>query len=79
MTKSIITLRKKAISGGRLFLYLDYYPPFWDSKTNSFLRREFLKLYLHQKPADQHQKMANAENMHTAELIRAKSRMKSIR
>ncbi|KAF2328033.1 site-specific integrase [Flavobacterium ginsenosidimutans] len=72
MNKSIITLRKKAISGGRLSLYLDYYPPYWDSKTNSFSRREFLKLYLYQKPANQYEKAANAENLHTAELIRAR-------
>ncbi|CAM3387681.1 tyrosine-type recombinase/integrase [Flavobacterium chungbukense] len=72
MSKSIATLRKKAISKGRMSLYLDFYPPIWDQDANCFTRREFLKLYVYQKPADQYQKMANIENMHTAELIRAR-------
>ncbi|TDW47847.1 site-specific recombinase XerD [Flavobacterium sp. 270] len=72
MSKSIATLRKKAISQGRMSLYLDFYPPLWDEDSNCFTRREFLKLYVYSKPADQYQKMANMENMHTAELIRAR-------
>jgi integrase len=72
MGKSIVTLRKKAISQGRMSLYLDFYPPVWDSRANDYTRREFLKLYLYQKPADQHQKLSNSENLHTAELIRAR-------
>lgn len=72
MSKSIATLRKKAISQGRMSLYLDFYPPLWDENLNCFTRREFLKLYIYCKPVDQYQKMANIENMHTAELIRAR-------
>lgn len=72
MAKSIVTLRKKAISKGRMSLYLDFYPPVWDDKLNDFSRREFLKLYIYQKPADQYQKIANTENLHAAELIRAR-------
>lgn len=70
MGKSIVTLRKKAISQGRMSLYLDFYPPVWDENLNDFSRREFLKLYIYQKPADQYQKLANTENLHAAELIR---------
>jgi len=72
MSKSIVTLRKRAISHGRMSLYLDFYPPIWDDNSSCFSRREYLKLYVYQKPADQYQKMANIENMHTAELIRAR-------
>ncbi|MBE8726320.1 site-specific integrase [Flavobacterium hungaricum] len=72
MSKSIATLRKKVISQGRMSLYLDFYPPLWDEKSNCYTRREFLKIYVYIKPADQYQKMANIENMHTAELIRAR-------
>lgn len=72
MSKTIITLRKKAISQGRMSLYLDFYPPVWNAAANDYTRREFLKLYIYQKPADQHQKLSNSENLHTAELIRAR-------
>lgn len=72
MSKSIVTLRKKTISQGRMSLYLDFYPPVWNEDSNCFTRREFLKLYVYQKPANQLQKMENIENMHTAELIRAR-------
>ncbi|MFB9075818.1 site-specific integrase [Flavobacterium procerum] len=72
MSKSIVTLRKKTISQGRMSLYLDFYPPVWNAATNDYTRREFLKIYVYQKPVDQFQKMANTENLHTAELIRAR-------
>lgn len=72
MSKSIVTLRKKAISQGRMSLYLDFYPPVWNSAINDYTRREFLKIYVYQKPADQYQKIANKESLHTAELIRAR-------
>ncbi|MGE8341709.1 MAG: site-specific integrase, partial [Flavobacterium sp.] len=44
----------------------------WNAGANDYTRREFLKLYIYQKPADQHQKLSNSENLHTAELIRAR-------
>ena len=44
MTK--VTLRSKPISGNRLTLYLDYYPPVPHPETGKATRREFLKLYL---------------------------------
>ncbi|MFD2941795.1 site-specific integrase [Flavobacterium notoginsengisoli] len=72
MSKSIVTLRKKTISQGRMSLYLDFYPPVWNDDSNCFTRREFLKLYVYQKPSNQLQKMENIENMHTAELIRVR-------
>lgn len=72
MSKNIVTLRKRAISKGRISLYLDYYPPVWDEESNNYTRREFLKLYIYQKPADQYQKIANTENLHAAEMIRAR-------
>lgn len=72
MSKSTVTLRKKTLSQGKMSLYLDFYPPVWNSESNSYTRREFLKMYVYQKPADQYQKMSNIENLHTAELIRAR-------
>lgn len=72
MSNSIVTLRKRKISKGRLSLYLDFYPPRWDADSNEYTRREFLKLYIYEKPEDQYQKIANIENQHAAELIRAR-------
>ncbi|KVV15983.1 tyrosine-type recombinase/integrase [Flavobacterium sp. TMP13] len=72
MSKSIVTLRKKNISNGRLSLYLDFYPAIWDHKSNALSRREFLKLYIFQKPENQFQKRSNLENLRIAELIMAR-------
>jgi site-specific recombinase XerD len=69
MKKSNVTLRQQVISKGKVSLYLDFYPPILNAETNQYSRREFLKLYLFEKPKNQIQKMANIENLHTAELI----------
>jgi len=41
-----VFLRRKEISGGRLSLYLDFYPPIRNPHTNRFSRREGLGIYL---------------------------------
>lgn len=69
MGKSNVTLRKKTISKDRMSLYLDFYPPILNQKTNKLTRREFLKLYIFEKPRSQTQKISNIENIRTAELI----------
>lgn len=69
MKRIRVTLRKKSISNGRQSLYLDYYPPFFNSESGEHSRREFLKLYLIAKPTSQIEKILNAENLHRAELI----------
>ncbi|MFC5683572.1 tyrosine-type recombinase/integrase [Flavobacterium sp. MAHUQ-51] len=72
MGKSNVTLRQKEIANGRISLYLDFYPPILNSKTNKYSRREFLKIYLYKKPRDQIQKTANIENLRTAQLLHLK-------
>lgn len=72
MEKSNVKLRQKEIANGRISLYLDFYPPILNSKTNEYTRREFLKIYLFKKPKDQIQKISNIENLRTAELIQAR-------
>ncbi|WP_017496407.1 site-specific integrase [Flavobacterium sp. WG21] len=69
MKKTNVTLRKKILADGRISLYLDFYPPVLNTETNRSTRREFLKLYLFDKPNSQIQKISNIENLHTAELI----------
>jgi integrase len=69
MKKTKVTLRRKAIADGKLSLYLDFYPPYFNKVTGEYSRREFLKLYLFAKPKNVIEKMNNAEYQKTAELI----------
>ena len=58
---SKVTLRNKKITGGKLSLYLDYYPPIIDSKTAKETRREFLKLFVYENPKSTEEKKHNSE------------------
>src|SRR4030095_7401321 len=59
MTK--VTLRSKPISGNRLTLYLDYYPPITHPTTGKLTRREFLKLFLHSEVENEEQMYVNGD------------------
>mgnify|MGYP003574955782 CR=1 FL=1 len=69
MKRISVTLRSKAISKGRQSLYLDFYPEVFNPETGKKTRREFLNLYIFEKPKGFGEKLANSENMRTAELI----------
>jgi integrase len=69
MKKGNVKLRKKLLVSGMISLYLDFYPPILNTETNKYTRREFLKLYLFERPKNQIQKISNIETLHTAELI----------
>ncbi|WP_235935432.1 site-specific integrase [Flavobacterium ichthyis] len=69
MKRIKVTLRKKALSNGKLSLYLDFYPPYLNAHIGAYSRREFLRIHLIAKPKNQIDKIANMENLHTAELI----------
>jgi integrase len=69
MKKSNVTLRQKVLASGKISLYLDFYPPILNANTNQYTRREFLKLYLFEKPKNQIQKITNIENQRIAELM----------
>ena len=56
-----VKLRQKKISGGRQSLYLDLYPAIPHPKTGEPTRREFLKMYLFDKPKDFVDKQHNKE------------------
>ncbi|MEM7550413.1 MAG: site-specific integrase [Bacteroidota bacterium] len=66
-----VTLRQKKISKGMISLYLDFYPPLVDPETKKSTRREFLKLYLHEKPRGVLEKNHNKETKIQAESIRS--------
>lgn len=67
-----VTLRQKSISKGRFSLYLDFYPAILHPKTGKPTRREFLNLYIFQKPKTSIDKQHNAETTRIAESIKQK-------
>lgn len=68
-----ITLREKKISNGRKSLYLDFYPAIPNpDNPNKTTRREFLKLYVYDKPKTPIQKQDKKQTLQLAEQIRQK-------
>ncbi|MFO8235864.1 MAG: site-specific integrase [Bacteroidales bacterium] len=67
-----VTLRTKKIKSGRKSLYLDFYPPILNTETGKETRREFLKLYVLEKPKTPIEKNSNEETWNIAKTIRSK-------
>jgi integrase len=67
-----VTLRQKSISKGRYSLFLDFYPPIPHPETGKPSRREFLGLYVFDKPKDYFNKQHNIETLKIANSIRQK-------
>jgi integrase len=65
-----VKLRQKKISGQRTSLYLDFYPAIYKETTGSSSRREFLGMYLHEKPKSPLDKQHNKEVEFLAQGIR---------
>lgn len=56
-----VTLREKPINNDRKSLYLDFYPPITHPQTGKPTRREFLGLYLFDKPRTELDRKHNKE------------------
>ena len=67
-----VFLRKKAISGGRISLYLDFYPAIRNPQTNRMSRRETLGIYIYASPKNEREKQFNASMEEKAEAIRCR-------
>lgn len=67
-----VTLRQKAISKGRKSLYLDFYPAIPHPETGEPTRREFLGLYIYEKPKTPTEKQHNEQTLKVGESIRQK-------
>jgi Site-specific recombinase XerD len=67
-----VSLRQKKISKGRKSLYLDFYPPIPHPETGAPTRREFLGLYIYEKPKTPIDKQHNTETLKIGESIRQK-------
>jgi integrase len=65
-----VTLRKRAVTGAKESLYLDFYPPVRDPFTMRKTRRESLGIYTYAKPRNEIEKEFNHEMMVKAEAIR---------
>lgn len=65
-----VFLREKKISKGRKSLYLDFYPAVRHPLTGKETRREFLGLYIHEKPKNPFETQHNKETKAIAESIR---------
>ncbi|GAB3928163.1 site-specific integrase [Larkinella terrae] len=70
-----VKLRRKPISDGRSSLYLDFYPAIPHPDTGKPTRREFLGLYVFNKPKTIVDKDQNKETIGLAENIRAKRQL----
>ncbi|EOR94204.1 Integrase [Arcticibacter svalbardensis MN12-7] len=66
-----VTLRRKGISKGRSSLFLDYYPAIRHPDLGKLTRREFLKVYVFDKPRNELEKMHNRDTLALAENVRA--------
>lgn len=67
-----VTLREKPISKGRKSLYLDFYPPVTNPETGKSTRRDFLGLYILEKPKTAIEKNQNKETLILAQSICAR-------
>lgn len=67
-----VTLRFKKPNGLKTYLFLDYYPPILDPKTNKRKRQEYLGMYIYTCPENDHQRQYNKKVMEHAKMIEQK-------
>jgi integrase len=67
-----VTVREKKLTNGKKSLYLDFYPPIIKPDTGKPTRREFLGLYIHEKPRTETEREHNKETKKLAEKVCAK-------
>jgi hypothetical protein len=69
--KTKVKILQHKLSGGRISLFLDYYPPIPHPKKPGMLtRREFLGLYIYANPDTEEEKKHNAAVLEIAEGVR---------
>ncbi|MDB9963727.1 site-specific integrase [Vicingaceae bacterium] len=67
-----VKVRTKSITKGRKSLFLDFYPPIINPKNGKETRREFLGLYVFDKPKNPFDRKHNVETLFIANSIRQK-------
>ena len=73
-----VTLRKRPLPSGKITLYLDYYPAIRNPRTMEMSRREYLGIYLINKPRTPEERSINVEKLRQAEAIRAQRELSII-
>lgn len=73
-----VTLRFKKSRGDKTYLFLDYYPPILDPRTNTRKRQEYLGMYIYTHPKDGIQREYNNRILKHAKLIEAKRSLAAI-
>ncbi len=69
-TCTTVSLLRREITGGRLSLYLDFYPAVRNPETMKMTRREYLGLYIYARPANDAERNFNRVMLEKAEAIR---------
>lgn len=70
-----VFLRDKKSMHGKRGLYLDFYPPITHPETQKQTRREYLQLYVFEKPKTETEKEHNKETRMLAENVRAQRQL----
>lgn len=79
MSATKVTLRKRELPSGKITLYLDFYPPVRNPRTQKLSRREYLGIYLVKNPRSAIDRNSNSEKMKIAEAIRAQREISVIK
>lgn len=72
-----VTLRQRVYPNGKISLYLDYYPGVRNPETMKMMRREYLGIYIFEKPKNELERQFNRDMLYKAEAIRG-IRMQSL-
>ena len=67
-----VTVRTRPIKNGQRSVYLDFYPAIRNPKTGRQTRREFLGIYIYDKPHEKFQVEFNKSMLQKAELIKCR-------
>ncbi len=69
-TCTTVSLLRRPISNGRISLYLDFYPAIRHPETMKMTRREYLGIYILEKPRTEIERNFNRQMLEKAEAIR---------
>lgn len=69
-TCTTVSLLRRPITNGRLSLYLDFYPAIRNPETMKMTRREYLGIYIYEKPRTDMEREYNRMMLERAEAIR---------
>lgn len=69
-TCTTVSLLRRPVTNGRLSLYLDFYPAIRNPETMKMTRREYLGIYIFEKPRNDAERDFNRSMLEHVEAIR---------